>query len=157
MIGRFWDALFDYADSMKEKGDQKAYEVCHDIEDLLQSAYDEGMSCSNVIRNHKPKTRLEALVLSIPDIRVYKDKNDGQIWYELECEDRYTRTRYDTPDEVIKKVIEYRTNKLNNSMGEEKTLLLRYISRRLEELRNVKTVLEKDGTKDVCFIERRKK
>lgn len=25
MIGRFWDMLFDYADDMKAKGDEKAY------------------------------------------------------------------------------------------------------------------------------------
>lgn len=157
MIGRFWDVLFDYADEMKAKGDQKAYEVCHDIEDLLQKAYDEGLSCSNVIKNHKPKTKIEALVQSIPDIIVYKDKNDGQIWYELESEDRYTRTRCDTPEEVLEKIISYRTNRLNNSMNEEKTLLLRYISRRLEELRNVREVLERDRAKEVVLIERRKK
>lgn len=156
MIGRFWDMLFDYADDMKAKGDEKAYKICHDIEDMLQKAYDEGMAHSNVIKNHKPKTKVEALALSIPDIIVYKDKNDGQIWYELESEDRFSRSRYDTPDEVIQRVITYRTNRLNNSIGEEKTLLLRYISRRLEELRNVREVLEKDGTKEVVLIERRK-
>lgn len=155
MIGKFWDLLFDYADKAKQGGDVRKYEICHEIEDLLQKAYDDGLKCSNVIKKHKPKGKVEELVMSIPDIKVYKDKNDGQIWYELDCEYRegYERFRYDTPEEVMMRLIDYRTNKINSNMGEEKKLLLLHILKRLEELRCVKDVLEKNGTKGIIYVE----
>lgn len=155
MIGKFWDALFDYADEAKANGDMTRYEICHEIEDLLQKAYDDGMSNSNVIKSHKPKGKVEELVMSIPDIKVYKDKTDGQIWYELDCEygEGHERFRYDTPEEVIMRLIDYRTNKINSNMGEEKKLLLLYISKRLDELRCVEDVLKQNGTKRIIYVE----
>ena len=50
MIGKFWDALFDYADEAKANGDMTRYEICHEIEDILQKAYDDGLKYSNVIK-----------------------------------------------------------------------------------------------------------
>jgi hypothetical protein len=154
MIGKFWDALFDYADKAKEEGDMRKYEICQEIEDLLQKAYDDGLKCSKVIKSHKPKTKVEELVMSIPDIKVYKDKNDGYIWYELSAMNGGHETdRFDYPEEIIKKLIEYRTNRLNSSMGEEKELMLTYISKRLREIRNIKDVLEENGEKTVVMVE----
>lgn len=83
MIGTFFDALFDYADEAKANGDMTRYEICHEIQDLLQKAYDDGMSNSNVIKSHKPKGRVEELVMSIPDILVYKDKKMGRYGMSL--------------------------------------------------------------------------
>lgn len=154
MIGKFFDALFDYADKAKEEGDMRKYEICHEIEDLLQKAYDDGLKCSRVIKNHKPKGKVEELVMSIPDIKVYKDKNDGQIWYELDCEyNKYDNARYDYPEEIIKKIIDYRTNRINALMGEEKELMLTYISKRLREIRNIRDVLEENGEKTITMVE----
>lgn len=157
MIGKFWDALFDYADELKAEGKMVEYETVHHVEDLLQQAYDEGLKCSRVIKSHKPKTKVEELVMSIPDIRVYKDKDDGQIWYELDCEyNKYDTMRYDYPEEVIKRIIAYRTSRINAFMGEEKELMLTYISKRLREVRNIRDVLEEKGEKTVVMVEGKK-
>lgn len=158
MIGKFWDALFDYADEAKAKGDMTRYEICHEIEDILQKAYDDGLKHSNVIKSHKPQGKVEELVMSIPDIVVYKDKNDGEIWYELQCEnnDEYDTIRFDYPEEVIARIIDYRTNKLRASMGEEKRLLLMYIADRVEKVRSVRDVLEGNGNKKIITMEKSK-
>ena len=153
MIGKFWDVLFDYADRVKAEGNKIKYEAVHEIEDLLQKTYDDGIKSSNVIKNRTPKGGVERLVLSIPDIMVYKDKQDGQVWYELEAFTEHGCKRFDTPEEVIKAIIDYRTNKLNASMGEEKDLMLVYISKRLREIRNVEEVLKKNGEKKVMEVE----
>lgn len=157
MIGKFWEVLFDYADKAKAEGDRRKYEICHEIEDLLQQAYDDGMEFSSVIKGHKPKDKVEEMVLSIPDIKVYKDKNDGQIWYELESEyNDYEIRRFDYPEEVIKQVIAYRTKRLESAMGKERDMLLTYISKRLTEIKMVREVLEKDGKKKVVIVEGKK-
>ena len=158
MIGKFWDALFDYADEAKAKGDMTRYEICHEIEDILQKAYDDGLKHSNVIKSHKPEGKVEELVMSIPDIVVYKDKNDGQIWYELQCEinDEYDTIRFDYPEEVIARIIDYRTNKLRASMREEKKLLLMYIANRIEKIRSVEDVLKGNGNKKIITMEKPK-
>ena len=158
MIGKFWDALFDYADEAKAKGDMTRYEICHEIEDILQKAYDDGLKYSNVIKSHKPEGKVEELVMSIPDIVVYKDKNDGQIWYELQCEinDEYDTIRFDYPEEVIARIIDYRTNKLRASMREEKKLLLMYIANRIEKIRSVEDVLKRNGKKKIITMEKSK-
>lgn len=151
MIGKFWDRLFDYGDQAKEQGDMVRYKVCHEIADILQQTYDEGIKSSSVIKGRKPKTRLEALVLSIPDIKVYKDPNDGQIWYELECEDKTHKetSRYDYPEEVLKKIVEYRTNRLTASMGAEREVVLSFMINELRNIRAVEDVMKKNGNKNV--------
>lgn len=156
MIGKFWDALFDYADDAREKGDETRLKICHEIQDLLQQAYDDGMSTSIVVKSRTPKTKVEKLALSIPDIKVYKDPNDGQIWYELECEDRCKDTmRYDYPEEVLKRVIDYRTNRLTSSMGAEREKVLIYLSKLIRDVRIVEDVM-KDGGKKVVETRSRK-
>ena len=151
MIGKFWDALFDYADDAREKGDETRLKVCHEIQDLLQKAYDDGMEFSSVIKSRTPKTKLEKLVLSIPDIKVYKDPNDGQIWYELECEDpsHTYKMRYDYPEEVLKRVIDYRTNKLTSSMSAEREKILIYLSKLIRDVKIVEDVMKEKGNKVV--------
>lgn len=156
MIARFWDMLFDYADEAKARGDKRAYEICHEIEDLLQKAYDEGLKHSNVIKTHKPKSKVEELVMSIPDIKVFKDKNDGEIWYELEIENRGNETmRFDYPEEVLRYIIDNRTRKISDSMTQEKSMILAYISKRIVEIRNAQDVLEKNGQKKVILVEKK--
>jgi len=154
MIGTFFDALFDYADEAKANGDMTRYEICHEIEDLLQKAYDDGMSNSNVIKSHKPKGKVEELVMSIPDILVYKDKKDGQIWYELECDDYHkaTRMRFDSPEEVIKRVIDFRSNKIVATMGEAKELMITYCINMLRKIRVSEDVIKKNGNKTITMV-----
>lgn len=148
MIGKFWDALFDYADNARENNDEIRLKVCHEIQDILQKTYDEGIKSSQVVKSRTPKTKLEAMVLSIPDIKVYKDPDDGQIWYELECEDRHKdRMRFDYPEEVLKRVIDFRTNRLSSSMGAEREKVLIYISKLLRDVRIVEDVMKDSGKK----------
>ena len=149
MIGKFWDALFQYADEAKENGDMVRYRICHEIEDILQKTFDESMKYSQVVKNYNPKSTIGRLVNSIPDIKVYKDPDDGQIWYELECEDdKHKDTlRFDYPEEVIKKVIDFRTNRKTASMGAEREKILIYISKLLRDVRIVEDVMKDSGKK----------
>ena len=148
MIAKFWDELFEYADRVRETGDEKKLEAVREIEEILQKAYDDGMKHSSVIKGRKAQSKCEELVLSIPDIAVYKDQTDGMIWYELEVEPFYYR-RFDLPEEVLAYIIDCRTNAQLQGMGQERELLLEYISKRLRELRFRKDVLERNGNKKV--------
>lgn len=113
MIGKFWDELFRYADKAKADKDEQRYEIVHEIEDILQNAYDLGISSSRVVVGYEGKNEMERLILSIPDIEVFHDDSDGTVWYELtfEYDDRTdaARRRFDTPQEIIKYLIQYRT------------------------------------------------
>lgn len=156
MLGKFWDALFDYADNAKAEGDKRKYEICHEIQDILQKAYDDGLKHSNVIKTHKPKGKCEELVMSIPDIKVFKDKDDGELWYELEIENRgYETMRFDYPEEVLRYIIDNRTRRISESMTQEKNMILAYISKRIVEIRNVPDVLEQGGNKKAVIVEKK--
>lgn len=137
MIGKFFDVLFKYADRVKASGDMERLKIVHEIEDILQTAYDLGTSASSVIVDYKGRNALEKLVVSIPDIVVYRDKSDDTIWYELEYEYKGTmgRRRFDTPEEVIKYLIDFRASSIKRSMGEERKAVLDFIANRIENLR----------------------
>lgn len=136
MIGKFFDALFDYADELKAQGKMVEYRTVHAVEDILQKAYDDGVSASSVINGYKGKSEMERLILSIPDITVYKDKNDGMVWYELDLEyDTHgAKRRFDTPQEVVKHLISYRTKKVKDNIGAEKKYMLQVMMSRLNKL-----------------------
>lgn len=129
MIARFWDALFDYADNVKKSGDKERYEIVHDIEDLLQTAYDTGMDRKSAVLGWKPKTSIEKLVASIPDIEVFKDPSDGKLFWELG--NRY----FDYPEEVIMYLIDFRTNKVTNEINRFKAMFLEAISESVKEFK----------------------
>lgn len=156
MIASFFEAMFAYADDLKAQGKTAEYETVHHVEDLLQQAYDSGIQRSSVIKGRKGSGTMEKLVLSIPDILVYKDPTDGQIWYELECDEReMERKRFDYPEEVLRHVIDYRTHEISKNMGYERELFLRYVSQRIRDLRMKQEVLERGG-KCVTTKKRRK-
>lgn len=155
MIGKFWDVLFDYADQAKANGDNARYTICHEIQDLLQDVYDTSLKYSSVIKSRTPQSKCEELVLSIPDIVVYKDPDDGQIWYSLLIRGRdYEYRRFDYPEEVLDYIIKNRTKNINDSMVNEKQMLLEYISNRIAKLNNIQDVLANNGKKKV--LKRRK-
>lgn len=156
MIGKFWDMLFDYADKAKADGDKEKYKIVHDIEAMLQTAYDLGVSSSSVIVDYKGRGDMERLILSIPDLRVYHDKTDDTVWYELDFEydEHGGARRFDTPQEVIKYLIKYRTQSLNRNMGAERAAAIEFMTDRLKKIRlaelygNPKEIVEvKNGKK----------
>ena len=128
--------LFDYADKAKESGDTQRYEIVHEIETMLQTAYDLGVSASSVIIDYRGRGDMERLILSIPDITVYRDGADDNIWYELDFEydEHGGRRRFDTPQEVIKYLIQYRSNRLKRNMNEERRVAIEYMKSRLEQI-----------------------
>ena len=111
MIAKFWEALFDYADKVKEEGDETRYEIVHEIEDILQKVYDEGMEGKTMVLGWNPGDKIGKLVGSIPDIEIYKDPNDGKMFWELDGH------YFDYPEEVIKYLIDFRTNEGIREMG----------------------------------------
>ena len=129
MIARFWDALFDYADKAKADGDQLRLDICHEIEDLLQKAYDDGMDNKTMITNYKPKNTLSKLVASIPDIEIYKDPTDGKMFWELDG--KY----FDYPEEVIKYLINLRSDATIRDMGRFKGTFLEAVLESIEDLK----------------------
>lgn len=142
MIGKFWDKLFEYADSVKKDGaltegeavmnilaecgdvdspDQalkkekriagivqhiKAeakLEAVRHIEQILQEAWDDQETFAKRINiNREPKSELEAMILTIPGLTVWKDPQDKQIYYEMDGR------HFDTPKEVIDELIHRR-------------------------------------------------
>lgn len=114
MIGKFWDELFRYADKLKKRKEYDKLDAVHHVEDLLQKAYDNGMSDSREVMGYVGKTDLEKLILLIPDIKVYIDPWDDNIWYELgfEYNGGYDKRRFDTPEEVVKHLIRYREKQI---------------------------------------------
>jgi hypothetical protein len=142
MIGRFWDVLFDYADKARDEGDEIRYAICHEIEDLLQDVYDTSLKHSSVIKNRTPQSKCEELVLSIPDIVVYKDPDDGEVWYDLLVKGRdFEHKRFDYPEEVLSYIIKSRTRDMCESMNTEKQVLLQYISERITRLNSIQDAL----------------
>jgi hypothetical protein len=136
MIGKFWDMLFAYADKAKANGDKERYEIVQEIETMLQTAYDLGVSSSSVIVDYRGRGDMERLILSIPDIRVYHDKTDDTVWYELdfEYEEHGGTRRFDTPQEVIKYLIQYRAKSLNRNMGAERAAAIEFMTNRLKKI-----------------------
>lgn len=152
MIGKFWEALFTYADKAKAEGNKEKLEIVHEIEEILQMTYDLGMSSSSVITDFKGRNDLERLVVSIPDVLVYYDKTDGSIWYELDYEvttEHGGKRRFDSPQEVIKYLIDFRARKIANSMGAERKAAIEYMIDRLKSIKpndiynNPKGIVEK--------------
>lgn len=131
MIARFWDALFDYADKVKESGDTQAYKIVHDIEDILQKTYNDGMEYKCAVTDWKPKRQIDKLVGSIPDIEVYRDPADEKIFWELDG--KY----FDYPEEVIKYLIDFRTRKACKEVNKFKALFLQAVHESIKDFRAV--------------------
>ena len=123
MISKFWDALFDYADKAKAENDMVRYGIIHDVEDLLQEAYDRGMEGKKMVRDYQPKSGIPKMVSMIPDIEIYKDTQDGTMFYELDGK------HFDYPEEVIKYLIDFRS-------GEAVKEMARYRARFLEAVKD---------------------
>ena len=134
MIAKFWEALFDYADKVKEEGDETRYEIVHEIEDILQKAYDGGMDNKTMVTDWNPGDKVGKLVGSIPDIEIYKDPNDGKMFWELDG--RY----FDYPEEVIKYLIEFRSNEAIREMGRFRGRFLAAIYDSIEDFGLVKAL-----------------
>lgn len=129
MIARFWNALFDYADKAKEEGNQLKVDIVHEIEGLLQMAYDGGMDHKSLVTDWHPKDRVGKLVASIPDIEVYRDPHDKKLFWELDG--RY----FDYPEEVLTYLINFRTDKAIKQMSDYKALFLEAVKESIEEFR----------------------
>lgn len=85
MIATFWSKLFEYADRVKKEcGKMSAeYKTVHEIEDILQKAYDENNQFENVVIGAKPKSETEAYIFEhLPEVKVYLD--DDGYYYEIE-------------------------------------------------------------------------
>ena len=112
---------------------------CYNCGNELKSGEDICLKCGKIINEN------------VNNQQVYKDPNDGQIWYELECEDpsHTYKMRYDYPEEVLKRVIDYRTNKLTSSMSAEREKILIYLSKLIRDVKIVEDVMKEKGNKVV--------
>lgn len=129
MLARFWDVLFDYADKARKEGNQLKVDVAHDIEGLLQMAYDGGMDDKSLVMDWNPKDKVGRLVSSIPGIEVYRDPHDKTLFWELDG--RF----FDYPEEVLRYLISFRTDKATRTMGEYKALFLEAVKESIEDFR----------------------
>ena len=110
MISRFWDALFEYGDLLREQGREDDRKVLEEVYTILQTVYDKGTSAQIVIKDKIPQTDLEAFVLSIKDITVYLDRQDNSFYYELDNQ------HFDSPEEVMNYLLECRTKLQHKAM-----------------------------------------
>ena len=140
MIGKFWECLFSYADKMKAENRLIELNVVRRIEQMLLEAYDAGLANAVVIKDKKPKNKLEELVLSIPDIVVYYDKNDHSYMYELDayCDDgnMHDGHHFDTPEEVIQYLIKVRNVERKHAIGQAKADVYKYIARQIRSIKS---------------------
>lgn len=142
MISRFWDELFKLRDQYKENHQFTAWNAVGKVEEILQNAYDDGLQFKSHIRDKRPESKLEELVLSIPDINVYYDNLDKTYWYELD------NRHFDYPEEVIEWLITCRTNLESDVMVQCKSDVLAYMSKLIKETAPLK-VIEKRQTRKV--------
>lgn len=146
MIARFWDALFDYADEAKRNKDRTRYEICHEIQNLLQEAYDKGIERRSAIKDYKPGIRreklpaIERIVISIPDIEIYRDKNDAKYYFELDGR------HFDYPEEVLFYLIDYRSNEAIKQIADFRATFLKAVQDSIEDLSPSKALKGKQRT-----------
>lgn len=128
MIHRFWEELFKIRDEYKAQGNWTAYNAVGKVKEALQNAYDDGLQFKSRIRGKKPVGKTEELVLSIPDIRVYKDNMDSTYFYELD------NRHFDEPEEVIEWLIKVRSGLEADVMSQCKSDILAYIQKLVEDV-----------------------
>lgn len=150
MLGAMWDAIFSYADDLKERKEFEKLEAVKEVERLLIQAFDDTEACKARVKM-KPRNALEEVVISIPGIEVFRDPTDKQIFYEMDGR------HYDKPVEVLKELVNYRQNGRKQAMSIVKNEAFRYIKNAVKLLRvntldeeKSKTVIRKDRP---CQIE----
>lgn len=60
--------------------------------------------------------------------------------------------RFDSPEEVLKRVIDFRTNKIVATMGEAKELMITYCINMLRKIRVSEDVIKKNGNKTITMV-----
>lgn len=107
MIATFWDKLFEYGDKVKKEYGIKSpqYETVHEIEDILQEAFDECNRIKDVeVLDAKPKDKLEMLIFEkLPEVTICEDR-DG-YYYMLDGQ------HFETSSEVLDYIIKDRRHK----------------------------------------------
>jgi len=79
MLATFWDKLFEYKDKVKKEYGKKSaeYKTVHEIEDILQEAYDECNRIKDITAiNVRPKSENDRYIFEkLPEVRVCEDKD----------------------------------------------------------------------------------
>lgn len=149
MINKFWEELFILRDNLKDSHQFTAWNAVGKVEKTLQNVYDDGLKFASVIADKKPDSKVEELVLSIPDIKVYLDNTDHTYFYELD------RRHFDYPEEVIEWLITFRTKVETDVMTACKMDMLNAIKTLIENVsqtdvmkrRTVKHVIREENSK----------
>lgn len=128
MIGRIWEYLFEYADELKERGDEQKLIAVREIEARIIKAWDE-VEVFKIRIDKKPKNKLEEIVFSIPGLEVYKDPKDKQIFYEMDGR------HFDKPEEVIRELIRYRSAGRKKAMTQTKIEIYKLLHKQLEQMK----------------------
>lgn len=106
MIGRFWDKLFKLADYYKEHDMKREYKAISRVQDILQHCYDAGNDNAKLLKRIPVKNQLlnpiEQKILSINDLKIYQDRNDGEYFYELD------KRHFDFIEEIVDHLIHIR-------------------------------------------------
>lgn len=106
MIATFWDLLFGYADEQKKVHgvNSKEYKITHEIENLLQEAYDKNNKVSIETMEREPKDKDEEFVFKeLPEVKVFIDC-DG---YRYELDGKH----FDSAPEILHYIITDRRQK----------------------------------------------
>ncbi len=140
MIAKFWDALFAYGDMLREQGREADHKVIEDVYDILQKAYDNGVSAQVVIRDKTPSSPLEAFVLSIKDITVYQEGNE--FYYDLDGH------HFDTPEEVMNYLVNCRYQLQLKAIAKVRREALEFMMSKLNNI-EISNIVEKSSPKTV--------
>ena len=111
MVAAFFNDLFKildgYRENIKLANDPKTihdlkerYAAVSEVVDILHNAWDRGESMRTEAFEVMPATTEDVLILRIKGLRVFKDENDGHIFYEME------RRHLDTEKEVLQRIID---------------------------------------------------
>ena len=115
MVSSMWNAIFDYADKKKEEGNEKAVEIAHEIEDVMQDAYDKSISLTRNVRLRNPQTDLEECIFSLPGLKRKLDKSDNSEYFT------YNHMNYENCKTLFKEImgVYLEANNLMNNYREE--------------------------------------
>ena len=127
MVDLIFNKLFAYGDKLHDEGNEHDRKIVHECERLVHEAWKESNAFKSLIQK-QPDNDVEAIVLSIKGIKVYRDTLDDSYFYELDG------NHFDHPNDVVKYLIRIREGERDSVRKAEKRRFLLWIAKNIQTL-----------------------